>query len=48
MTASMVYIAYIQACWAVVAAVMVAVVLAMLVGVVFLGLLGHLARRWFA
>jgi len=44
----MAYVAYIQACWAIVSAVMVAVVLAMLVGVLFLGLLGRLVRGWFA
>jgi len=47
-TASMAYVAYIQACWAILSAVLLAVVLAMLVGVLFLALLSGLIRRWFA
>jgi hypothetical protein len=48
MTASVVYVAYIQACWALLSAALLAMVLAMLLGVMFLTLLGALVRRWFA
>jgi hypothetical protein len=48
MTASVAYVAYIQACWAVLSTVLLFVVLAMLVGVLFLSLLAGLVRRWFA
>lgn len=48
MTASVLYVAYIQACWAVLSAALLALVLAMLVGVMFLALLRVAVRRWFA
>lgn len=48
MTASVAYVAYIQACWTILAAVLLATVLAMLVGVLFLAFLRRLVREWWA
>jgi hypothetical protein len=46
MTASVLYVAYIQACWAVLSAVLLATVLAMLLAVLFLSGLAAIIRTW--